>query len=167
MGETPTCLPLHQKTFFSVDFEILNPPLTPTMAWRKQSTTQVIERLRENDPALTAVAFDGDSIFQLKSDEKTRDLCNALATNTHVETVRNRSSTRAEQRAERGAQPADATPHPSLPSPRPLQLSLRNCALGNNAGEALGAMLVRRFLDNAHASHHRPRPRGHARMLRR
>ena len=58
------------------------------MAWRKKSTTQVIEQVRENDPSLTAVVFDGDSIFQLKSDEKTRDLCTALASNSHVQTVR-------------------------------------------------------------------------------
>ena len=64
-------------------------PVAPgVMAWRKKSTTQVIEQVRENDPSLTAVVFDGDSIFQLKSDEKTRDLCNALASNHHVQTVR-------------------------------------------------------------------------------
>lgn len=38
-------------------------------------------------PSPTQVDFTGDSIFQMKSDEKTQDLCNALKTNTYMKKV--------------------------------------------------------------------------------
>ena len=53
----------------------------------KPSVSQIIQKVVANDPATTELDFSGNSIYQMKSSEKTRELCDALVGSKHVTRV--------------------------------------------------------------------------------
>ena len=53
----------------------------------KPSVSQIIQKVAANDPATTELDFSGNSIYQMKSSEKTRELCDALVGSKHVTRV--------------------------------------------------------------------------------
>ena len=53
----------------------------------KPSVSQLIQKVAANDPSTTEVDFSGNSIYQMKSSEKTRELCDALVGSKHVTRV--------------------------------------------------------------------------------
>ena len=50
----------------------------------KPSVSQIIQKVVANDSATTELDFSGNSIYQMKSSEKTRELCDALVGSKHV-----------------------------------------------------------------------------------
>ena len=53
----------------------------------KPSVSATIAKVAANDPSKTELDFSGDSIYQMKSSEKTRELCDALVGSKHVTRV--------------------------------------------------------------------------------
>eukprot|EP00618_Florenciella_parvula_P018714 CAMPEP_0119482480 /NCGR_PEP_ID=MMETSP1344-20130328/10314_1 /TAXON_ID=236787 /ORGANISM="Florenciella parvula, Strain CCMP2471" /LENGTH=219 /DNA_ID=CAMNT_0007516877 /DNA_START=87 /DNA_END=743 /DNA_ORIENTATION=- len=58
------------------------------MARFMRSCSTSITSIGNDDSSLTTVDFTGDSIFQMKSDAKTQDLCTALRNNHFVKTLK-------------------------------------------------------------------------------
>ena len=50
----------------------------------KPSVSQMIEKVKNNDPSVTELDFSANSIYQMKPTEKTRELCDALVASQHV-----------------------------------------------------------------------------------
>ena len=68
----------------------------------KPSVSATIAKVAANDPSKTELDFSGDSIYQMKSSEKTRELCDALVGSKHRVGRQGRERQGVAQRAQDG-----------------------------------------------------------------
>ena len=76
----------YHHPLLTTHYSPLHPPLTTIYHPNLAGTS--ITSIGNDDSSLTTVDFTGDSIFQMKSDVKTQDLCTALRNNHFVTTLK-------------------------------------------------------------------------------
>ena len=72
---------------FCDQFTLVSDDLAEMARFGKPSVSQIIQKVVANDSATTELDFSGNSIYQMKSSEKTRELCDALVGSKHVTRV--------------------------------------------------------------------------------